>query len=214
MNLLVTRPRHEDTTHYTYHWAGRTVKKAEKKGTNVLDLHDDKATRKNVESMIQKKKPSLIFFNGHGDENTVYGHKEEPLVEAGKNEGLLKGSVTYAITCKSGRTLGPRCVERGTIAYIGYQEDFTFVSEKSLIATPLKDPAVKLFLEPAQQPILSLLKGRSVGQALERTKDQFRKSIETALTSREPAIRASLTYLFGDLLNLVAHGNLEARVKP
>ncbi len=214
MSFLVTRPRHEDTTHYTFHWAGRTVENAEKKGITVLDLHDDKATRKNVESMIQKKRPSLIFFNGHGDEKTVFGHKEEPLVEAGKNEGILKGSVTYAITCKSGKTLGPRSVEKGARAYIGYQDDFTFLYDKSLTATPLRDTTATLFLEPAQQPVLSLLKGRPVGEAVERTKDQFRKSIERALASMEPGIRSSLTYLFGDLLNLVSHGEQEATVKP
>ena len=214
MSLLVTRPRHEDTTNYAFHWAGRTLDEARKRSITVLDLHDDKATRENIESMIRKKNPSLIFFNGHGDERTIYGHKEEPLVEAGRNESILRGSVTYAITCRSGKILGPRSVEKGAVAYIGYQEDFTFLYDKSLTATPLKDLTAGLFLGPAQQPVLSLIKGRTVGEAVERTRDQFRKSIETALTSMDPGIRSSLTYLFGDLINLVSHGDQGATVKP
>ena len=54
----------------------------------------------------------------------VTGYDNEPLVVEGENELVFRGTIVYARSCQSARRLGPACVQKRTIAYIGYTEDF------------------------------------------------------------------------------------------
>ena len=65
--LLITRPKYDDTTHYLFNWAKKVIELAHKKGIEVLDLKKERANKKELTSIISKKHPYLIFFNGHGN---------------------------------------------------------------------------------------------------------------------------------------------------
>ena len=54
--------------------------KAQKKGFSVLNLEEKRANHKVVNSMLKKREPSLIFFNGHGNEDSITGHNNESLI--------------------------------------------------------------------------------------------------------------------------------------
>ena len=81
--LLMTRPEHDDTTYYLSSWSKEVLEFAENKGLNVFDLHREKANREEVEKKLRKFSPKLVVLNGHGDEDTVAGHKNQPLIRAG-----------------------------------------------------------------------------------------------------------------------------------
>ena len=87
--LLVTRPEHDDTTQYLSYWSKKAVEPAASRGVALLDLTRERATKKEVTSMIEKLAPGLIIFNGHGSDDCVTGYKNEELITAGKNETLL-----------------------------------------------------------------------------------------------------------------------------
>jgi len=157
--LLITRPEHDDTTLYLSHWSKQAIEQAESKGMRVLDLHKNRANKSEVVSMLSKQKPELVIFNGHGGDNVVGGDKNEPLIVAGENENLLKEKITYAISCKSAKKLGPKSVDSGAKAYIGYDDDFIFFYDPNKMTHPLKDETAKLFLEPSNELIISLVKG-------------------------------------------------------
>jgi len=156
--ILVTRPKHDITTHYLFYWAYKVIELAKARGMSVLDLHKKRANRKEVTSMLEKQSPSLVFFNGHGDDSLIAGHDNEVLIQAGANENLLKHKLVYALACRSGSVLGPKSVESGCRAYIGYEKDFVFVTDKEKTSRPLEDETARLFLEPSNQVVISLLK--------------------------------------------------------
>ncbi len=60
--LLITRPKHDSTVRYLFYWAKDALELAKKKGMKVWDLDGQRANRKEVESILKKRKPSLVFF--------------------------------------------------------------------------------------------------------------------------------------------------------
>lgn len=183
MSFLITRPEHDDTTYYLSSWGKEVIEVAKDRNINVIDLKKDRANRKEVISIIKKKNPSFVVFNGHGNYDSIAGHKNEILIKAGENEKLLKAKIVYAISCKSAKQLGPKSMKAGALDYIGYDEDFIFVYDPKFITHPSKDGTVKLFLEPSNEIIISILKGNSTKIAVKRSQHLFKKNISKLLSS-------------------------------
>lgn len=89
--ILVTRPNYDDATGYLFFYAKKVMDSA--KNIKILDLTRPRLTRKNFTNLIHKQKPSMVFFNAHGNEKLIYGDKiggkEEVLVEEKKNHSLF-----------------------------------------------------------------------------------------------------------------------------
>src|SRR3989338_250123 len=119
MRLIITRPQHDITTRYLSSWAGDIIDFAKKKGIGVCDLVREKANRAEFEGRVKKIKPKVIFLNGHGCDDCVTGHDNNVLVSVDKNHNILNNKITYALSCNSGKKLGPKVVENGTATYIG-----------------------------------------------------------------------------------------------
>lgn len=99
--FLITRPNHDLITNYLFRWSSPVVNEAACRNFQVLDLKERKATRKNLESYINKNEPALVFFNGHGSSKVICGYDDEVLVEADRNESLLLDTVVYARSCRA-----------------------------------------------------------------------------------------------------------------
>jgi hypothetical protein len=211
--LLVTLPRHEQTTRCISAWAKKALKVAEKKGLAVFELADKRACKKAFESMIKKHKPSFVFLNGHGGSSVVTGHENEPLVQAGMNEEILEGTITYALSCQSAKVLGEKSVEKGARAYIGYKEDFIFLFNEEKRTRPEDDKLAGLFLEPSNQVAVSLIKGHTAHVSHINGKKYFARNMQKMLTSQtSPADTATLRYLYWNMSNLVCHGDGNATI--
>ncbi len=206
---LLTRPDHDDTTHYLFAWSGETMRDAEKKGLKVVDLPNKRAVRKEVEGVISKVSPNFVVFNGHGNENTVTGHNNQPIIIAGDNENLLDKKIVYAISCSSAKNLGQKAVDAGASSYTGYDDDFVFFYEPENLSRPLKDETVKLFLEHSNLFITSVIKGNSVSEAKEKAETLLKSNI-VKLLGRSDANTQLVRYLWWDLKHFVSHGNERA----
>ncbi len=206
--LLITRPRHDVTTHYLFYWAKELIELAVKKGIQVLDLRKERANKKEFTSMVSKKQPCFIFFNGHGGANCIGGHNDEILVEGGKNERLLKSKIIYALSCGSGKELGPKSIKLGTMSYIGYDDDFLFVFDEDKATKPLEDSTAKLFLYPSNHVVRCLLKGHTAKDSSQRSKEKFMENIQKLLTSKSPFVL--IPYLLWDMRHQVCLGQDEA----
>ncbi|MFH1537286.1 MAG: hypothetical protein ABID45_04815 [Patescibacteria group bacterium] len=180
--VLITRPRHDITTRYLFAWAEKIVNFAQKKHFDVLDLSKERANKKEIISMLKKMEPFLVFCNGHGDKNLVAGHDNEVLLEVGENERLTKSKIIYALSCKSAKKLGPKCIKAGALAYIGYDDDFVFIHEEKTTRV-LGDKIAALFLDPSNQIMISLLKGHTSKEAYERSQSYFKKNIQKLVNS-------------------------------
>ncbi len=206
--LLITRPEHDHTTHYLSNWSKEVITEAKSRGIVVLDLHKKRANKTEVTSMLSKQKPRLVIFNGHGGDNVIGGEQKEPLIIADNNEALLKDKITYAISCKSAKKLGPKSIDSGAKAYIGYDDDFIFVYNPNKISRPLKDNTAKLFLEPSNELTISLIKGNNVEDSCKRYKQHFQENIKKLLSSESTEEETSIArYLWWDMVHQVCHGD-------
>ena len=152
----------------------------------VIDFRRDRANRRDVEKLLSKKSPGLVFFNGHGDGRTICGHRDEPLVELGVNEGLLKSSIVYSLACDSAKELGRGCVGLGTTAYIGYVDKFVMVREASKTCVPLRDFIARSFSESSNEVPFSLINGKTTREAYERSQSRWDYWIDFFSSSAAP----------------------------
>lgn len=206
--LLIIRPWHDYTTRYLSVWAGETFEIARAKGHSIIDLRRERANRKEVESILNKRKPGFVVINGHGSDDLVAGQENESLLIAGDNSSLLEGKITYAISCRSARGLGKEAGEYKNTTYIGYKEDFILVYLEKHRTRPLKDRLAGFFLEPSNLVITTILKGHSAEEAVSRAKQEFLRKIQGLLTSETSAeTYSTLRYLVWDMRNLVLQGD-------
>lgn len=209
-SILVTRPNFDLTTRYLFVWAKKIIELATEKCGQVFDLNGKRANRKEFESMTRKHEPSLVFLNGHGDSDVVAGQNNEELVRAGENEKILKSKIIYALSCRSGKILGPESIKSGAEAYIGYDEDFIFLYEENKQTHPEQDKQAEMFLEPANQVMVSLLKNHSPHEAHLNSKKAFARKIMKFLSSESSATESSaIRYLIWDMQHQVCCESLE-----
>lgn len=208
---LITRPEHDDTTHYLSKWCEETIALARNKGLKVLDLHREKAVRKEFEERIDKLSPNLIVLNGHGDADKVTGNNKEPILVVGDNEGLLRDKIVYAISCSSAKLLGPKSIEKGAINYSGYDDDFIFFYDPNNITKPLSDETAKLFLEHSNLFIESMIKGNTIRESKQRAENKLRENIVN-LSSSSSTDSNLIRFLWWDLVHFVSHGNQDIAI--
>ena len=208
--LLITRPEHELATYYLSRWSEKIIKEAKEKRFNVIDLFRNKANRKRVIGILEKRNPKLVVLNGHGGEDFVAGHDNEVILKSNDGEAVCS-KIIFARSCKSAKILGETAIKRGAIAYLGYKEDFWLIYNIKQISRPLEDKTASLFLEPSNYVPICLLKGHSAGEANNKSKNLFRKKIEKLMTEGPLSEdHYAIRYLFWDMTNQVCLGNKEA----
>lgn len=211
--ILVTVPSHDDTTRYLSAWSKSIIKLAHQKKDKIAVLKNKQANFKNFTNTVEKIQPSFIFFNGHGNETTITGHNNQPLVDADKNVAVLKNKIIYALSCQSAKKLGPKSVKQGTKTYIGYTEDFIFVYDTNKKKYPEKDETAGCFLSASNQIAVSLLEEKTTGQAYTISQNSFREKIRNLLTSESKAEQSSMMrFLIWDMKHQVCLGNQDARI--
>ncbi len=209
--LLITRPQYEPTTHYLFYWNKKVIDFARKKKVDIIDLHRKRANKKEFTSVVVKRQPNLILFNGHGSSDSINGQDDKVLVKTGENEDLLKDKIIYALSCETAKVLGPKSVSMGTISYLGYDEVFIFYYSKDKVNRPLEDKVAELFLEPSNQVAISLLKGHTTREANQRSKASFLKNIQQ-LSTTESSETYLVRFLVWDMVHQVCLGDQNAQI--
>jgi len=209
-SLLITRPEHEPAMCYLSRWSEKIIKEAKEKGVNVIDLYRNKANRKRVLGILEKRNPKLVVFNGHGGEDFVAGHDNEVILK-NDDEEAVNSKIIFARSCKSAKVLGETAIKKGAIAYLGYKEDFWLVYTKEKIFKPLEDKTAELFLEPSNYVPIALLKGHSTGEADNKSKNFFRKNIEKLIIEGPSSDDYyAIRYLLWDMTHQVCLGSQAA----
>lgn len=212
-HILVTRPDHDFTTRYISAWAGEYIKLASAKGISVTDLRHNRANRKEFESVIEKRNPSFVMLNGHGNTDEVTGYNNKTLIKVGDNEALLKGRVTYAVSCQSARILGKKVGENLHTSYIGYTDDFIFLCLEKYRTKPLLDTLASFFFTPSNLVPITLLKGHTTENAVLKAKQEFSRNIKSLSKSNTSSDEYSaIRYLVWNMRNLVAYGDLDKKI--
>lgn len=209
---LFVCPAHDDVTAYLFFFCKQLVKESEDRGFKTIFKQKEDSKKEIVASVINKGNPAFVMFNGHGSPTLVCGHNDEILILLGQNEGLLKGRITYSLSCSSASGLGKEVGDENT-TFIGYTEEFAVGMDTKSQAAVKHDQRAKLFLEPSNFLVQSLLKGNSVAEAVEKAKDAMKKNISLLKTDSSPDAKDYLPYLFNNYLSLCAFGNKGKRIE-
>ncbi len=212
-NILVTSPRYDDGTEYLSTYALEIIKRFNNQ-FSIRNFNDKNATKSNVEKYIKKKNPKLLFLNGHGNESEICGHKNEVIFSL-QNGWLLNNKITYARSCFSANSLGVEAVKDNLGCFIGYRLPFFFWTEGERSATPLKDQSAKMFLEPSNMIVVSLLNQETCQDANKKSKYMMIKNMNKILTmqkKQEPGAIGMLQALWSNYEGQVVLGNKDARV--
>lgn len=213
MSFLITRPDYDPSTKYLAYWSENIIDIAKSKGIKIVDLKGDKVTKSELTGRISKLNPSLVVLNGHGSEDSIAGQNDETLIEVGDNEHILHSRVTYAVSCRCGKKLGPKSVEAGNSTFIGYDDDFVFTSNRKYLSRPLEDKRAQPFMEASNRVPISLLKGHKASDASKQSKEMFEKSYKTLLSSSsDPNSRQDAHFLWWNMIHQICLGNGSATI--
>ncbi len=181
--LLVTRPKYDDGTQYLSAYALEILKKV--KGQILTkDFEGKEANKENVEKYVKSKNPKLLFLNGHGNECEICGHKDKAIFSL-TNVNLLKNKIIYARACFSANVLGQEAVKNSSGCFIGYVYPFSFWMDGERSTTPLKDKVAGMFLNPSNEIILSLLKGKTAKKSDEKSKQMMISNMKEILAMEQ-----------------------------
>jgi len=209
--FLITRPRHEKTVSYLYHWSEEILKAIRTSSIRYSDFKGPKANRKEIEKYLKKQNPRLVMFNGHGDPNTITGHDNEPIIINGINEALLKKKIVYAVSCDAATKLGKHAITSGCETFIGYTGPFTIVHDAKKECTPTTDKFAQPFKETSNIIPLSLLNGKTPEEAETKFKQLTTKLIREYSTSAAEKVNKEIRFwLFWNSYFLKVHGNKTA----
>lgn len=204
--ILFSRPCHDGTLAYL-HYYGKELVKFSKKKYKTFDREKKKANKKEILKLIEKQKPVFIMFNGHGTPDEIAGHKNEIIVSK-DNSNILLNTITYALSCSSAQKLGKIVIKNGCFCFIGYEDDFNLGKDPDSEASPKRDKIAKLFLEPSNILVKSLINGQKVEQAIENAKEKMKENIWYLSTTRDfPEAPFYAPFLMSNYFSLVGHGD-------
>ena len=204
--LLITRPDHDEATYFIYHWSKEIISSAEKRGIKVYDLPKEKAKRISFLSYMKAQNPKFVILNGHGDSHRIFGYRDETIA-CEKDSRLFKNKIVYTIACEAARSFGKKIVKDGCKCFIGYKEKFVFIVDKRELTKPLKNRFAASFFVATNKIPLSLIKGNSTGEAVERAKEEFKRQILKWRQSNELEAPFIINALLMNLMSLTLLGN-------
>jgi len=181
--ILVTRPRHDPIVEYLFYWTKDIIKFAKDHDFRVLDCKAEGANKDTVSNYLDKQNPKFVVFNGHGTDEIIKGHQNKALIESGDNENLLNKKIVYAVACRSAAKLGEDICNNGAEAFIGYSEEFGFISDETREGTPNKDKFDKPFKKASNSIAFAILKGNTVGEAFKKSQKTYNDLIKEYSTS-------------------------------
>lgn len=144
---IFVRPRWEDKSvdlrfaflmDYGYWTGSEVVNYAHNKDFIVHELTEERAVRSELKSFLDSHNPRFFFHFSHGGVDTLTGQNMSVLICSNQftendniyapNDLLLRGRIVYTLSCLSASELGPKAVEHGCIAYIGYKDPLWLVT--------------------------------------------------------------------------------------
>ncbi len=214
LTVLITRPNFDPVTSYFHYWGKLIIDAAREYNCKIIDLEGEKAILPVFTGHIQKTNPKLVLLHGHGSPNEVCGHKNQVLVDS-HSADLLSGKIVYAVSCRAARELGPASVRKGALAFIGYEEDFGFVTTLNREGNPAKDRMVQPFMRASNEVSESLLKSKTVEKSYQNSQEVFKEEIRNhSISDARPENKEIRFWLFWDMVYQKYHGSPDAQIDP
>jgi len=176
--------------------------------------------RQEIFKRLDELNPSFFFAMAHGYYDKFTDNFEDVVWHCGNRECTippdnLKGRIVYLWSCLTGRELGHKIIDYGAVAFIGYKEEWIWIT-KGKIENPYNDPYARGFFEAGNQIIFSLLDGKPVCVAVQDAINVYNTWIEfwKKQLFKDPYASECIKYLAWDRDALVQYGNIYATLIP
>lgn len=228
---IFVRPRWDDKVldaRFAYlmdlaYWIGsEVVNHAMNTQFSVHELNEDRAVREELKDFLDCQDPRFFFHFSHGGADTLTGQDMSVLIccnsftengtQYAPNDQLLRDRVVYTLSCLSASDLGPKAVDHGCIAYIGYKDPLWAVAVKGA------DKDFALF-EIWAGGAKALLDGKSVEETYYWLKRRYKywikywEMIDGTTAEDAWAAPVMLMALEKNIKALAVHGDLNATIR-
>jgi len=192
-------------------WMGSILSSLAWRGGLRKQLYGDDAVASKFASTVQSLDPSFVVGMGHGNEEVYAGqyiNGAYSILMNLDNADLMAGRVVYLLSCLTAQQLGPAMIEKGAVAYAGYNQDFVWTVSGG---PPATDPLAAPFATSSTTYPKVLVKGKIVGEAKVRTIEVFNQQIAAWEKSADPYAREVVKWLLWDRDAFTVLGDEEAR---
>lgn len=212
--MLITCPEHDDATSYLSYFSRDIIDEATAKLLKVKKITDEKLNEKDFSQILKKLDYNLIILNGHGSADSVFGFKNNIILQVGRNESLLAERLVYARSCNAGLILGPACMKNNKNGcFIGYSLPFVFYMDEKWSTKPSNDKVAALFIQPSNLIPISFIKGNSALEAHSNSKKQILKAMKKLMEGKpEDETPFYLEALWNNYSGQVIIGNESAKI--
>jgi hypothetical protein len=209
--IVATNPSCDMATEYLDVWHTKAVNLAkEQADTYIFELNKEKTNKQELTELIIQKNPQLVILNGHGSYNSIVGFDGSFLVKSEENEDILAKRIVHSVACSAGKELGPCCIRIGSLAYIGYKENFRMLHKLNQNTKEEKnnDEIAELFLGAAFEAVFSLIKGLSVKDAFDNSQKMYLKNLQYTIAANNPFLNSAVApHLYHDFIHQVCLGD-------
>jgi len=145
----------------------------ESKGFNILPYFGSLATPDYIGPAAANGGVSLLTGAGHGTYATFEGYQGQDVFAVGAYAPeQVSGKIVHFLSCENAKQLGPDFVRNGCLAYIGYDENFTFNLSFS-----------DLFYSCDAEILRGLADGMTVGESVNRAKHLYSRTIASLISA-------------------------------
>lgn len=178
--VAVARPLakdRSDPSHITYKWGKEIIDHALSHGVNAIDITDPWVEYSKITYLLKKHRPDMFIYTGHGCKNYLAiqngcsitnGWKEDVCqnqCNLPPNLDILKGMIVITFSCHSTSQLGKCAIRYGARAYVGFGDYMMFTSDRLGSETLFKEALMPMAIE--------VINGKTVGEAVEITKNEL-----------------------------------------
>lgn len=175
------------------------------RGFRVTRLRGKKAARPLVAAAAVH--PDVVYLTGmgHGAYDLFNGQDDVPVFQVG-NYAVeeVQQKIVHLLSCRTASGLGPDFVRNGTLAFFGYDDNFSFDKQSRDSCLECDSKIDRAFAD-----------GLTAGEVFEAVREAFAIEIELALTNGKPYVAGTLENNFKHLCapsTNACYGRLEARL--
>ncbi|MFA5247069.1 MAG: hypothetical protein WC408_04240 [Candidatus Micrarchaeia archaeon] len=107
--IIIARSTASLGDRYLYAYSDELVSEAKSRGWTVFLCEEKNCNQMELLSRLDKTSPELVIFNGHGDDDALYGYDGTKAIDTGSS-GALRGKIIFARACGAVKGLGKAAV--------------------------------------------------------------------------------------------------------
>jgi hypothetical protein len=193
-----------------YYALAHVIQHAQSGGWTVFDAADEQANQTDVYNSLNQFDQGIIYGFGHGNETRYTAQHREDIFTTTECD-KVNGRMIYLLSCLTANALGPMIMQKGAVAYAGFNISWTWVAETDVnnnfvYVDPYQDKYARGFYESANELMTALCNGYSFIEAVQASVLKYNEWIQYwyEVEPGDPASQDCIMWLAHDRDGLVA----------